>query len=154
MVEERSEQLQSPVDRVEETYDETLQALGAVLNFRHTETECHSRRVTRYCLEIAKAIGCSPEQMQQVGRGAYLHDIGKIAIPGAILLKRDKLTPDEVAVMQTHARIGYDLVCHIPFLAEAAKIVLTHHERYDGSGYPQGARRRRNPVGSANRRRG
>jgi HD-GYP domain-containing protein (c-di-GMP phosphodiesterase class II) len=75
--------------------------------------------------------------MHQLKRGAYLHDIGKIAIPDAILLKPAKLSPEEMSVMWAHPYIGYEFVGRISFLAEAAEIVLTHHERFDGSGYPQ-----------------
>lgn len=75
--------------------------------------------------------------MHQFQRGAYLHDVGKIAIPDAILLKPAALTPDELSVMWAHPYIGYEFVGRISFLSEAAEIVLTHHERFDGSGYPQ-----------------
>jgi len=148
MVEERTRQLQAAVQRVEQTYDETLLALGAALDLRNLETGQHTRRVTLYCLEIAKAVGCTAEQLSQIIRGSYLHDIGKIGIPDAILLKPDKLTPDEVAVMKGHARIGYELLCHIPFLAPAAEIVLTHQEAYDGTGYPHGLKGEEIPVGA------
>jgi putative nucleotidyltransferase with HDIG domain len=144
----RAGQLQASPKAISQSNDETLQALGATLGLRDGDTARHAHRVTRYCLEIAKVMGCSPEQMQQVERGAYLHDLGKIAIPDAILLKPDKLTPDEVAVMQTHARIGYELVCYIPFLAEAAEIVLTHHERCDGKGYPDHLKGEEIPLGA------
>ncbi|MBZ5516929.1 MAG: HD domain-containing protein, partial [Acidobacteriia bacterium] len=87
-------------------------------------------------------------ELTHISRGAYLHDIGKIGVPDSILLKEGKLTPEEMAIMQTHARIGYDLVCRIAFLAPAAAIVLTHQERYDGTGYPQGLMGNEIPVGS------
>jgi len=87
MVEQRTKQLQSAMKRIERTYDETLEALGAALDLRDTETEGHSRRVSRCCLEIAKAMGWTTEQQKQIARGSYLHDIGKIGIPDAILLK-------------------------------------------------------------------
>ena len=148
MVQERTEQLQAAVERVEEAYDVTLETLGAAMDLRHTETEGHMRRVTLYCLEIARASDCTLEQLSHISRGSYLHDIGKIGIPDAILLKPDKLMPDEVAVMQTHARKGYELVCHIPFLAPAAEIVLTHQEAYDGTGYPQGLKGEEIPLGA------
>ncbi len=138
MVEQRTKQLQAAMKRIELTYDETLEALGTALDLRDYETEGHSRRVSRYCLEMAQAHGCSSEQLKYIARGSYLHDIGKIGIPDSILLKPEKLTAKETAVMQTHARIGYDLVSRIAFLASAAEIVLTHQERYDGTGYPQG----------------
>ncbi|HEV2351275.1 MAG TPA: HD domain-containing phosphohydrolase [Terriglobia bacterium] len=148
MVEQRTSQLQSAMKRIEKTYDETLEALGAALDLRDTETEGHSRRVSRCCLEMATAMECSSEQLKQIARGSYLHDIGKIGIPDSILLKPGKLDEEEMAVMQTHARVGYDLVSRIGFLAPAAEIVLTHQERYDGTGYPQGLAGNEIPLGS------
>jgi len=138
MVDQRTRQLRGAVKRIEQTYDDTLEGLSATLDLRDNETAGHSRRVTRYCLEIAKALGCSGEQIKTIARGACLHDIGKIGIPDAILLKPGKLTEEERAIMEAHVRIGYHLVCSIAFLASSAEIVLTHHERYDGRGYPQG----------------
>jgi putative nucleotidyltransferase with HDIG domain len=138
MVDQRTRQLRVAIKRIEQTYDDTLEGLAAALDLRDNETAGHSRRVTRYCLEIAKALGCSSEQLKTITRGACLHDIGKIGIPDSILLKPGKLTEQERAIMETHVRIGYELVCSIAFLAGSAEIVLTHHERYDGTGYPQG----------------
>jgi HD-GYP domain-containing protein (c-di-GMP phosphodiesterase class II) len=80
----------------------------------------------------------TPEQLKGLAMGAWLHDIGKLAIPDAILLKPGPLTEEERRIIQGHVRIGYDLVNRIPFLADAAEIILTHHERWDGSGYPRG----------------
>ena len=148
MVEQRTRQLRAAMRRIEHTYDETLEALGAALDLRDTETAGHSHRVTRYCLELAERCGCIPDQMKQIRRGAYLHDIGKIGIPDSILLKEGKLDPEETAVMQSHVRIGYDVVCRIAFLAGAAEIVLTHQERWDGTGYPQGLAGQEIPVGA------
>jgi len=155
MVEERTNQLraaytnvQRTYQEIQRTYDETLQALGTALAFRDCETDDHARRVTRYCLEIAKASHCTPEQLSQILRGSYLHDIGKIGIPDAILNKPGKLTPEEVKVMQTHSQIGYDLVCHIPFLAPAAEIVLAHQEAFDGTGYPRKLKGEEIPLGA------
>lgn len=140
MVQHRTRQLQTAVRRIEYTYDETLAALGGALELRDIETQGHSRRVTHYCLELAQAMRCSPEELRAIARGSFLHDIGKIGIPDAILLKPDRLTAEETTVMQTHARIGYELVCRIAFLTPAAQIVLMHQERWDGTGYPQGLR--------------
>lgn len=148
MVGQRTKQLQAAMKRIELTYDETLEALGAALDLRDNETAGHSRRVSLYCLEIARATGCSADQLKQIARGAYLHDIGKIGTPDAILLKPGKLAEEETAVMQTHARIGYDLVSRIAFLAPAAEIVLAHQERYDGTGYPQGLVGEEIPLGA------
>ena len=148
MVKQRTMQLQAALSRVEQTYDDTLQALGAALDLRDSETEGHSRRVSLSCLEVAKLFDCTADELLQIVRGSYLHDIGKIGIPDAILLKPGKLTPAEAAVMRTHVRIGADLVSRIPFLAPAAEIVLTHHEAYDGTGYPQGLKGTQIPLGS------
>ncbi len=148
MVEERTRQLQVAMKRIERAYDDTLEALGAALDLRDTETAGHSRRVSLYCLEIARAIGCTREQLKTIVRGAYLHDIGKIGIPDSILLKQGKLTPEEMTIMQTHVRIGYELLSRIPFLSPAAEIVLAHQERYDGTGYPQGLLGEEIPLGA------
>ncbi len=148
MVQDRTKQLETARRRIELTYDETLEALGAALDLRDTETAGHSQRVTRYCLEMARALGCSADLWKQISRGSYLHDIGKIGIPDAILLKEGKLTAEETEVMQAHVRIGYELVSRIAFLAGAAEIVLTHQERFDGTGYPQGLVGEEIPVGA------
>lgn len=147
-VEERTKQLRAAMKRIEMTYDETLRALGAALDLRDTETAGHSERVSRYTQELARAMGSSSDELRQIARGSYIHDIGKIGIPDSILLKEGKLTPEEIEVMQSHVRIGYDLVCRIAFLAPAAAIVLTHQERYDGTGYPQGLAAEEIPLGA------
>jgi putative nucleotidyltransferase with HDIG domain len=138
MVEQRTRQLQAALQQIEQSYSDTLQALGAAIDLRDSETAGHSRRVCRYSLEIAGAMGWSDQKLETLARGAYLHDIGKLGIPDGILLKPGPLTPDERQVMQRHVQIGFDLVKDIPFLADAAEIVLTHHERFDGGGYPRG----------------
>lgn len=148
MVEQRTHQLQVAMTRIERAYDQTLEALGAALDLRDTETAGHSHRVSLYCLAIARAIGCTNEQLKTIARGSYLHDIGKIGIPDSVLLKQGKLTPQEMTVMQTHVRIGYELLSRIPFLASASKIVLAHQERYDGAGYPQGLMGEEIPLGA------
>jgi putative nucleotidyltransferase with HDIG domain len=148
MVQDRTRQLQSALKHVELTYEESLEALGAAIDLRDSETAGHSQRVSRYSLEIAKVVGCTAEQLKNIARGAYLHDIGKIGIPDAILLKPGKLSEEERAVMETHVRIGYELVCRVAFLAGAAEIVLTHQECFDGSGYPQGLLAEEIPLGA------
>jgi HD-GYP domain-containing protein (c-di-GMP phosphodiesterase class II) len=97
---------------------------------------------------MAKGLNLSGDQLKQLERGAYLHDIGKIGIPDAILLKPGKLTAEETGVMQTHVRIGYDLMSRVAFLSAAAQIVLTHQEYYDGTGYPQGLAGEEIPLGA------
>lgn len=138
MVAERTNQLRGALERVEQSYEDTLQSLGAAIDLRDNETEGHSQRVCRYSLEIARAMGWQDKQLGILARGAYLHDIGKLGVPDGILLKPGALTPEERKIMQRHALIGFDLVKDIPFLADATDVVLMHHERFDGTGYPQG----------------
>lgn len=148
MVDQRTIQLSAALKRIELTYDDTIEALGAALDLRDNETAGHSHRVTRYCEVMAAKMGVAGEPLKHIVRGAYLHDIGKIAIPDAILLKPGKLDTKETAIMRSHVRVGYDLVKRILFLAPAADIVLTHQERYDGTGYPQGLIGNEIPLGS------
>lgn len=148
MVEQRTSQLQAAVRRIERTYDETLVALAAAVDLRNDETAGHSRRVTLYSLEVAKAMKCSRELLKQLARGALLHDIGKIAIPDSILLKPGPLTQQETRIMRTHVYAGHTLVSRIDFLNSAADIVLSHHERFDGAGYPRGHMRDDIPLGA------
>ncbi len=139
---------EAALKRIELTYDETLRALGAALDLRDAETAGHCERVTRYARQIAVQMKRSDEEVVQITRGAYLHDIGKIGIPDSILLKEGKLETNEMEIMRTHVRIGYNLVSHIGFLAPAAEIILGHHEFFDGSGYPRGLKGKAIPGGS------
>ena len=148
MVEQRTNQLKAAMGRIELTYDETLEALSAALSLCDKDTAAHSRRVALHALEIAKRLNFSPDQLKQLERGALLHDIGKIGIPDLILLKPGKLTPEEMEVMKTHVRIGYELMSRVAFLASPAQIVLTHQECYDGTGYPQGLAGEQIPMGA------
>ena len=147
MVAERTVQLQAALQKIECSYEDTLQALGAAIDLRDSETAGHSQRVCRYSLEMARALGLPDAQLRTIARGAYLHDIGKLGIPDGILLKPGPLTTDERKLMQQHAQIGFDLVKGIPFLADTAEIILTHHERYDGHGYPRGLKGAEIPMG-------
>jgi len=138
MVAERTGQLQAALLQIECSYEDTLQALGTAIDLRDNETAGHSQRVCRYSLEIARAMGWPDRQLSSLARGAYLHDIGKLGIPDGILLKPGPLSVEERKIMQQHVQIGFDLVKDIAFLADAAEIVLMHHERCDGTGYPCG----------------
>jgi response regulator RpfG family c-di-GMP phosphodiesterase len=138
MVADRTGQLRQALQQLERSYEDTLQALGAAIDLRDNDTAGHSQRVCRYSLEIARAMGWSEEKLGSLAKGAHLHDIGKLGIPDGILLKPGSLTAEERKLMQRHVQIGYDLVKDIAFLADAAEIVLTHHERHNGCGYPRG----------------
>jgi HD-GYP domain-containing protein (c-di-GMP phosphodiesterase class II) len=148
MVAERTQQLQVALTEIERSYGQTLEVLGEAIDLRDSQTGGHSRRVTLYSIKILRTMGGSERQLRSIAVGAWLHDIGKLAIPDAILLKPGALTEEERQIMQRHAQIGYDLVKRIPFLAEAAEIVLTHHERNDGTGYPQGLKADDIPLGA------
>jgi len=155
MAKERTEQLQAAVESIQQMYDElqrtseeTAKELRAALAAKPNEAEDHAQGVTRYSAEIAKALGCTPDQMNQISRGSYLHDIGKIGMPHAILNKPGGLTPEELTLMQTHPRKGYEMVYRVPSLKDAAEIVLSHHERFDGKGYPRGLTGDEIPLGA------
>jgi response regulator RpfG family c-di-GMP phosphodiesterase len=137
MVSERTQQLRTALQQTERSYEDTLEALGAAIDLRDSPTGGHSRRVFLYSMEVAKSIGGLEREIRSIAMGAWLHDIGKLAIPDRVLLKPGPLTDSEWEIMRRHARIGYELVKSISFLSGAAEIVLTHHERFDGSGYPQ-----------------
>jgi putative nucleotidyltransferase with HDIG domain len=104
--------------------------------------------VTGYTILIARAMGISKEQIKVIARGAFLHDIGKMAIPDAILRKPGPLTAEEVGVMKEHSFRGYNMLKRIPFLQEAAEIVYAHQEKFDGSGYPRGLKGEEIPLGA------
>jgi putative nucleotidyltransferase with HDIG domain len=135
---------------LERTYDGTLVGLVSALDARDSGTRGHSERVGRLTASLAEHVGVrqGSEEWITIFRGALLHDIGKIGIRDAVLLKPAKLTPEEQATMRGHAEIGYEMIRHVPFLSGAAAIVRTHHERVDGLGYPRGLTREQIPLGT------
>jgi len=148
LVAARTDQLQKAMADLVRSYDITLEALGDALDLKDRETEGHSKRVTAFTMVIARAMGLPPEQVDVIARGAFLHDIGKMAIPDKILNKPGKLDPDEIAIMREHCFKGYQIVKKIPFLREACEIVYSHQEHFDGSGYPRGLKGNEIPLGA------
>ncbi len=148
LVTARTEQLRKAMTNLERSYDITLEALGDALDLKDAETEGHSKRVTAYTIAIARHMGLSADQIRVIARGAFLHDIGKMAIPDAILRKPGALNAEEVAVMREHCFRGYQLLRRIPFLGEASEIVYAHQEKYDGTGYPRGLKADDIPLGA------
>lgn len=134
----RTEQLGGALERAREYSAETLQFIAAALDARAQEVAGHSWRVCRYTLELARALGYTGVDLDRIERGAQLHDIGKLGIPDAILNKPGPLTPEETAVMRAHVRIGLELTSRVPSLRPATAVIQAHHERFDGSGYPDG----------------
>jgi len=117
---------------------ETIWRLARVAEFRDVATGMHIVRIAQYCGAIAAALHTSEDVRELLVMSSPMHDIGKIAIPDAILLKRGKLTPDEFEIMKQHTVIGHDILKNSAsyLLRAAAEIALTHHERFDGTGYP------------------
>ena len=148
LVTARTEQLRQAITTLERSYDITLEALGNALDLKDAETEGHSKRVTAFTIAIARAMGLTADQIRVIARGAFLHDIGKMAIPDAILRKPGALDPEEIAVMREHCYRGYQILKRIPFLTEAAEIVYSHQEKYDGTGYPRGLKGEQIPLGA------
>lgn len=123
---------------VGENQDAIIEAWGNALELRDKYTKGHTERVTNLALRLALELGVSHQEFVNINRGSLLHDIGKMGIPDAILLKRDVLTLDEMETMKMHPKLAYEMLKDIPFLRAAVDIPYCHHERWNGTGYPQG----------------
>jgi putative nucleotidyltransferase with HDIG domain len=148
LVAARTQQWKTALSDLEKSYDITLEALGDALDLKDAETYGHTRRVTAFAIAMARKMGLSKEEINVIARGAFLHDIGKMAIRDDILRKPGKLTAEEMAIMMEHCYLGYKIISRIPFLAEAAEIVYAHQEHYDGTGYPRGLKGDEIPLGA------
>ena len=148
MISTRTSRLRAIMQDLERSYDITIGAMGDALDLRDQETEGHSKRVTAYTIELARAFGVSPDELRIIARGAFLHDIGKIATPDAILLKPGRLDEAETTVMREHCQQGYEMLRKIPFLRDVAEIVYAHQESFDGTGYPRGLKGTEIPLGA------
>jgi len=148
LVAQRTGELRKALSELEQSYDATLEALGGALDLKDSETVGHCKRVTAFTMALARAMKLPAETLPQIARAAFLHDIGKMAIPDRILQKPGPLNDEERVIMRTHCDIGYKMLLRIPFLSEAAEIVLSHQEYYDGSGYPRGLQAEEIPLGA------
>jgi putative nucleotidyltransferase with HDIG domain len=144
----RTTELRRLLDRLNDASEVTLEALVSALDAREHETQAHSKRVSEYTLYLAREMGVDTVMFEEIRRGAMLHDIGKIGISDSILLKPAKLTGAEWVEMQKHPQIGYWILDGIDELRSASAIVLSHHERYDGTGYPRRLGGMEIPLGS------
>ncbi|MBF0167393.1 MAG: HD-GYP domain-containing protein [Alphaproteobacteria bacterium] len=117
---------------------QTLEVLGSAIAKRDSDTHTHNFRVTIYAVRLAEVVGMAPKDIRELIKGSFLHDVGKIAISDTILLKPGRLSDEEFFIMKTHVEHGVDIVRRSSWLAEASKIVESHHEKFDGSGYPWG----------------
>jgi putative nucleotidyltransferase with HDIG domain len=145
-IDRKNHELNQLVKTIERTYDESLTALSSALDSRDNETQGHSNRVTAYALRLGKELELSVDELDDLARGALLHDVGKIGVPDAILNKPGGLTSEEWVIMRSHVSIGFQMLQHIEFLQRSLDVVQFHHERWDGSGYPNGLKGEQIPL--------
>jgi putative nucleotidyltransferase with HDIG domain len=137
------------LEETAEAHRETIVALASSLDLRESETALHSKRVQEYALLLARRLGIKEgDTLEGLEMGALLHDIGKIGVPDGILLKKGGLTEEERDVVRYHPELGASLLQRIPFLSGAREIVESHHEKFDGSGYPKGRKGEQIPIGA------
>ena len=148
MVQQKSKEVASSLSQLEKAYEFTLESMVAMLDAREYEVSRHSIRVMELTHAVCEKMNVREPELSQYTRGALLHDIGKIAIPDHILLKDGRLTDDEWEEMKRHPEIGYDFIRTSEFLQTEAEIVLYHHERFDGGGYPHGLQGEDIPLGA------
>lgn len=140
------ERIQNSLRELNEAYETTIEGWSRALDLRDRETEGHTLRVTDLTLKMAEAMGFSEEERVHIRRGALLHDMGKLGVPDRILLKPDSLTDDEWEVMRMHPLYTYQMLSPIEYLRPALDIPFSHHERWDGSGYPRGLKGEEIPL--------
>lgn len=133
---------------LDKIFHSTIELLLATLDARDNETSDHSQRVAKYTVLMAEKLGLSKTECSSIYRGALLHDIGKIGIPDHILLKPGILTPEERKEIQKHPVIGYQILKKIDYLSDVSEMVLCHHEKFDGSGYPNNLKGDDIPIGA------
>ena len=132
------EELQQSLERLRRTFDETVNALASAIKTRNPYAAGHQRRVTQLACAIAKEMSLAEEQIEGIRVAGLIHDVGKISVPIEILSNPDGITELEYGIVKAHPQIGYDILKGVEFPWPVAEIVLQHHERLDGSGYPQG----------------
>lgn len=142
------EELQVTNTKLMLAYDATIEGWSRAMDMRDEETEGHTRRVTELTVNVARRVGIPEDLITHIRRGALLHDIGKLGIPDRILLKPGKLTDEEWMVMRRHPQYAYDMLSSIEYLLPALDIPYSHHERWDGGGYPRGLKGDHIPLGA------
>ena len=147
-IQRRTHEIEVALSELESNYQMTLEALVGALDAREHETYSHSFRVRAYTRYLARRAGFPPALLPSLEQGALLHDIGKIAVADAILLKPAKLTAEEWVEMRKHPTAGDEMLKRVPFLRPASAIVRHHHERFDGTGYPDHLKGTEIPLGA------
>ncbi len=137
-VQEQEREVESLYDRLEKSYEETLRSLSTALDLRDRETNGHSARVVAYSLLLGQSLGLDEQALRELRWGALLHDIGKIAVPDQILRKRESLSDEEWEIVRRHPEQGFEMLKDVSYLGPSLDVVLCHHERWDGTGYPGG----------------
>lgn len=145
---EQTAQIRIAMNELSSAYDNTLSALVKALDAREKEVGSHSERVMNYTAFLGGKLGLTGRELQDLSKGALLHDIGKIGISDNILLKPGQLDDNEWLEMRKHPQIGYAILSEIDFLKKPAEIILSHHERFDGSGYPKQIKGEQIPLGA------
>lgn len=146
LVDTMTGRLMSSSAEMEQVYDMTIRALGAAIDLRDPETEDHCARVAEQSVILGRALGMTDKELLNLRRGAYLHDVGKIGVPEGILGKPGPLTEEEYEIVRLHPLLGFRLISHITFLRGSSDVILYHHERFDGRGYPHGLRGKQIPL--------
>ncbi|MFI5369278.1 MAG: HD domain-containing phosphohydrolase, partial [Spirochaetia bacterium] len=146
LVRMKTEELSRSSRQIDNVHDMTVLALGAALSLKDSETADHCARVSQNSVKLGALLELSAFELKNLKWGAYLHDVGKIGIPEHILLKPAPLTPEERTIVETHPVMGYNMIRNIEFLVHTTDVVLSHHERFDGSGYPHGLAGSRIPL--------
>lgn len=144
----QTEQVRSTMFELQSAYNDTLTALVKALDAREKEAGSHSERVMNYSKLLAARMGVDAHRREQLAKGALLHDIGKIGITDKTLLKPSELNEQEWREIHRHPQVGYDILSQIRFLKAPAEIILNHHERFDGRGYPNGLKGEEIPIGA------
>jgi putative nucleotidyltransferase with HDIG domain len=148
LVDEKTKALNEALRSLTFVHSGTLDALAMALDYRDQSTSGHSRRVSDLTVTVARKYGVTGSALLQIEHGALLHDIGKLKIPDSILWKPARLTDEEWVTMRKHPEYGYDFLRNIEFLKDAAELVVAHHERFDGTGYPRQLRGEAIPLGA------
>src|SRR4026209_260354 len=144
----RIEDEERHVQQTSDLHLATIEALARAIDAKDQTTQLHIRRVQVYAAGLAKAAGLSADEIQGVKTAALLHDIGKLAVPEHILSKPGPLTQEEFQKIRVHPQVGAEIIAAVPFPYPVAPLILSHHERWDGKGYPSGLRREQIPLGA------
>jgi len=142
------EKIRERTEQLYQTQKDVIERLSRALEYRDSSTGTHTTRMSQYAYHLAKAVGMSPLECEIISTASLLHDVGKIGIPDSILQKPGQLTPEEYEIMKTHTTIGSELLSgsNSKFLKLGEEIALTHHEKWDGSGYPKGLKKENIPL--------